>query len=139
MKRRANRADFETNFDLVGFILRNDVAPRQQQDFAMLSYLGALMQRKVAAVRKQLLPPAFVVVQVRAGGTRTRWLEVRAFAKTRPCAPHEVDIARFVKKLVDIRAFIGNDRHAKLFVFERDTSMAFQRQFGDPASVVAIM
>ena len=76
MKRRADRANLETNFDLIRFIPGYVVAPRKQQNLPVLSDLGSMMQRQVAAVRQHFLPSAFIVVHMRSAGARARGDEV---------------------------------------------------------------
>src|ERR1700730_13245315 len=92
MKWSSNCAHFKANFDFIGLIFCCYVAPRQQQDFAVLSDLGPLMQRQVATIGKQVLPAAFVIVHMRTRGSRTRRLEVSAFAKANPRPPHESNV-----------------------------------------------
>src|SRR5215510_773720 len=139
MKWSANGSDFEPNFDLVRVVPGYRVAPRQQQNLAVLSNLRALMKRQTAAVWEQFLPPAFIVIHVRAVSARARGYEVRTLSKSSPRPPHQIDIARLVKKLIDICAFICDDRHPKFLVFERDAPMAFQDQLGYSAAIVAIV
>ena len=62
-----------------------------------------------------------------------------AFAKPNPGPPHEIDIARLVEKLIDVRALVGNDCHAQIFVLERNAAMAFKNHLSYPAAVVPIV
>src|SRR5207244_1916302 len=102
--------------------------------------LGALMQRQIAAVGKQLLPAAFVVVHMRTRiGSRACRDEVSSFAKPNPATPHEIQISRLIQKLVYVGALVCDYCHAQLFILERNASVAVQDWFRDSTTVVAIV
>jgi hypothetical protein len=139
MKWSSNCAHLKANFDFIGFVFCYHVTPWQQQDFAMLSDFGSLMQRQVATIGKQVLPAAFVIVHMRTRGSRTRRLEVSAFAKAYPRAPHEINVTGLIQKLIDVRAFVRDYSHTELLVFEHNASVALKDRLADSAAVVAIV
>src|SRR5215212_1810012 len=64
---------------------------------------------------------------------------MRTRAQPRPCAPHEIYVARLVEKLINVRPFIRDDRDAKPLVFKRDRTVAFVNKLCDATAVIAIM
>src|SRR5215471_18151653 len=97
------------------------------------------MQRRISAVWEQFLPATFVVIHMRPGRSVAARNEVMAGAKPGPRAPHEIDVARLVKKLVDIGPFVGDDPNAKLLVLQRDRAVAGINEFGYATAIVAVV
>ena len=105
----------------------------------MLSDFGALMHREIAAVRKHLLPAALIVIGVEPSGPWARGEEMRALSQSISIAPHEIHLARFVKKLDDVGPLVGDNSHSELLVLERYAPVPLVNELSDAAPVVAVV
>src|SRR5262249_39623619 len=103
---------FKPDFNVVGLVSSNRVLPRQQQNLSVLPDLRLLMDADRSTIRKQLLPSALIVVGVSPVPPGSSRQIVSAIAQSQPTAPHEIDVKRFIKKLVNVGSLVRKHGHA---------------------------
>ena len=132
-------ANFKPNIDCIGFVFDDRITPREQEHFAVLADLRALMHGEIAAVGKHFLPSTLIIVGVQTRCARTGRKEVSPLAKPNTTSPHEIDVERLVKEFENVSSLVGDNRDTELLVLERNAPVALKHKLSDAATVVAVV